>query len=542
VTVRGPSWLLSILGIASTFATSLFVGGCSGSASDAVSAGLQQATSSGDAGLPDASAPDSGGGRVVPSAFFGIDLTEPAAFPQNGQGLAGHFGALRFWDTGWGTAGAQWPQVEVAEGSFAFDVVDQVLADLKRAGITEAFYTLSRVPSWASSQPDDPDCDYYEENLHGECDLPGDVLPDGTGTNARWRAWVARIATHVVHELDHNSYATIKYWEPWNEFGRNPIINDAFPYVPAPHGLPISIRATYAQLVRLTEDTNCIITGRVQTIRSNGNEKCSSVLASVGLQSPVDPSAVIVAPSAGDNPDFYPGAGLNTEQNLLYCDGTHIAGDGCTTGDAGANAVDVINFHMYAGDWYSGKTPLEKNLAEQVGGARSILHAQELSKPLWSGEGSWSLDSDYPNVDNQAAYVARYHLLGWSLGMDAMYWYSYGAKCGGYGTLWCQPTGLTKAGQAWVSLYDWIVGTSMSPCTANGTVWTCNLAQAGTIAGTTAAEILWDSDPRYYCGTTCPTHSYPVPDQFAHYEELDGTNGTIAAHTIALGIKPVLIR
>jgi hypothetical protein len=225
---------------------------------------------------------------------------------------------------------------------------------------------------------------------------------------------------------------------------------------------------------------------------------------------------------------------LNAETNFLYCTGKQLPGDNCTTGNAGSNAVDVINFHVY-----QKHEPLEASIVKYMTNAKAILQPQDAAKPIWNGEGSWGKaeESDFKTPDSQASYVARYLLMGRSLGLASEYWYAYGSSCGGIGTLFCPATGLNKAGYAWTKVYDWLVGASMTPCSENGSVWTCDL----TLANGAQAEILWDSDPKYYCGQTCPTHSYVVPDRFTEYEDLDGTKGAIQNHTISIGIKPVRI-
>jgi hypothetical protein len=58
-----------------------------------------------------------------------------------------------------------------------------------------------------------------------------------------------------------------------------------------------------------------------------------------------------------------------------------------------------------------------------------------------------------------------------------------------FGTLWTPRDGLTKAGVAYGQIYNWIADSTLTtPCSANGTVWTCGL----TPANGSAAQAIWD--------------------------------------------------
>src|ERR1035441_3929441 len=91
------------------------------------------------------------------------------------------------------------------------------------------------------------------------------------GTSAIWKAWIRAIATHANNPTYLQTHAHIKYWEIWNE-------PDASFYW----------AGTFAQLARLTEDANCIITGRGM-IHESGN----------GTATPC--TATAIDPTAGDD-------------------------------------------------------------------------------------------------------------------------------------------------------------------------------------------------------------------------------------------------
>src|SRR5208283_4110652 len=138
-----------------------------------------------------------------------------------------------------------------------------------------------------------------------------------------------------------------------------------------------------------------------------------------GYPGPFDTTAQIVQPSItgpGSTPPL---------RCYLYCDSGMETG--CPKWHANScqdswpnlpSAVDVINFHYYANT----NNPEDLNITKQ-GYLRyaGVLNQQELSKPLWMGEGSWG-NSDADSNQNawwqdpyaQGGFVARYFAILWS--------------------------------------------------------------------------------------------------------------------------------
>jgi uncharacterized protein YjdB len=433
--------------------------------------------------------------------LFGLHIHSTATpWPRIG------FGGFRLWDTN-----TYWAQIERSNGVYDFSTLDRVLAELHSHGISTVVYTFGQVPNWASSNPTDSACDFASWDGTGGCDLPRDINPDGSGTDQTWINFVTALAHHVNDPAYLQTHAHIQYWEPWNEWYRNNVVNTY------PWNL-ISLRATYAQMVRMSEDLRCIITG---TGLVNGNA-CTAMA--------IDSTAKIVSPSdGGQNP-----GSLAVFQNFLYCDGTGpnapIAGSYCTTGSRGSSAVDIVNTHFYE---TNGHPP--ENLALNVSEYKAILSATDLAKPLWSTEDGWGNNSAVPDPDIQASWVARYHLVGWSSGLAEMYWYRYDGPT--IGTLWTSSGGLTPAGVAYGQVYNWIVGSSLStPCSASGTVWTCGL----TLGNGTAAEVIWDTSQTCSDGS-CATRNQNVSSTWTNYLDLTGSNHAITNGTAPVSIKPILL-
>jgi Bacterial Ig-like domain (group 2) len=433
----------------------------------------------------------------VGSTLFGLHIHSTSTpWPMIG------FGSYRLWDND-----TRWAQMNTADGIYDFTQVDAVLAELKSHGITDVVYTFGGVPQWASSNPTDMSCDYSGVAPGGGCDLPTDINADGSGSNQTWINFVTAFAAHVNDATYLQTHAHIKFWEPWNEWYRNPIVN-SYPWN------SISLRSTYAQIVRLSEDLRCTITGAGSV---NGTS-CSSAA--------IDSTAKILTPSTGGDSC----CGKQTVmQNFLYCDDAPISGSQCSTGFRGSAVADVINSHFYEG---AGEQP--EVVANNVNQYKAFLSATDLAKPMWSDEGGWGNNSSVPDPDVQASWVARYYLVGWSAGLKELYWYSFDGSI--YGTLWTS-NGLTKAGIAYGTIYDWVVGSTLTtPCAASGSIWTCGF----TLANGTPAQAIWDTS-QTCSNESCTANNQSVSSAWTNYQDLTGTNQSITNGTVPVGLKPILL-
>jgi hypothetical protein len=233
-------------------------------------------------------------------------------------------------------------------------------------------------------------------------------------------------------------------------------------------------------------------------------------------------------------------------QNLLYCTCANNSCSSttsiCTTGSAGSAAIDVLSVHLYP----NGYTP--EQIPSSVATVRSYLHAYDLAKPFWSDEGGWGPTAAAPQIGNgdpdlEAAFVARFHIMLWASGLVRAYWYEWDNAA--TGQLWspssisgCNTpftTGyLCTGGIAYQQVHDWLVGSTLTNCSANGTSWTCNLLYKGA-----PAQIIWDTSQT--CGNgLCGTIQYSVSNIFNNYKDLSGATHTISG-AVPVGIKPVLL-
>jgi hypothetical protein len=475
-------------------------------------------------------------GSLVPVAktFFGMHLhyaTSPVPASMEGAG--------RIWDSN----AAQWPNLNPANGTFTWTNLDAVLLDYKNAGINDIMYTLGRVPTWASSNPNDTSCDYSNlgSKYYGSCDLPTDLNADGTGTDLTWRNWVQNIAQHVNDPTYLQTHAKITYWEPCNECYRSPTLDPGY----GTGGASVAYKGTYNQLVRMMQDARCIIVG-------NSNDPITALNTTCALAGypviGVDPTAKMVMPSTsplqvGKNNPPYP----EVTQNILYCtcsgNSCSASSTGCTSGSAGSAAVDVLSVHIYPNNYTPEQVPSE------VAIVRSYLNSSDLAKPLWAGEVGWGQNTVATQIgqgdpDLESAWVARFNIMAWASGLIRSYWYEWDNAS--YGTLW-SPTSIKgcttpftsgyicSAGTAYQQVYNWMLGSTLTNCSVVGTGWTCNLIQSNG----SPAQIIWDTSQTCSNGL-CGTIQYSVSSTFNTYEDLTGASYNISG-TVSVGIKPILL-
>jgi hypothetical protein len=448
-----------------------------------------------------------GGGPLSPATLFGFTdtSTQSKNFPTVSYGMQ------RFWDS----PPLQWPSINTASGVFDFTHLDSTLAQGHSSGVMEGMYTLSRTPPWATSNPSDTSCHYttaVSGGGAGECDAPIDLNTDGSGTNAIWKAWITAIATHVNDATYLQTHSHIRYWEIWNEPDNQPFWSGSF-----------------AQLARLTEDANCIITGR-GVIHESGNGSATPCTATA-----IDPTAKIVMSSGHAKT----GGALTYAQNQLYCNASPKGYElPCPIpANAIATAVDIINFHMKPGNETGNNCPAptpctpESAMQMYVSNIHGMLQPAELAKPLWDGEASYAMNgftNAYSDQDMAASFMARFYLINWSLNISGMAWYDWNE-------LVAQPASVQTAYQ---QTYNWLANSSLStPCAASGTLWSCGITQSGK-----QYLIMWDTAQSCANGS-CTTGNQTVASQWTQYQDMTTASSpiTISGHVVPVGVKPVVL-
>jgi hypothetical protein len=507
---------------------------CNHKASPYAAGGAKQASDSGDLGLQSTAAIDAAEtsiqygcvagcgngpqrdvpGELVSTTYFGIDYNSSASFPTT---ISHQIGRL------WDMPGTEWPYIETANNVFSWSVLDSQLAAMYSNGVMYAEMPLSRTPNFASSQPFDTVCDYYNSSAPtgsgaaGQCDPPSDLNADGTGTDLYFRNWVAALAMHVNTPGYTNSHARILVYETWNE--------------PDTTGFWSATNGTYDQLIRMEQDLYCIVKGGAFTIARTG-ESCPQVWAtvtSVVLGAPADPSAYVLMPS-------YHVTSTAMAEAFLYCTGSGVGTQPCHGG--GAGQTDVVNFHIKPGDDPSltAETMLDSGMTMIDG----VLQPSELAKPVFNTEGGFSSTgwyAPYTDADMQAAFVGRFFVYAMQKGISNNVWYNWNPALSGLGS--------TTANSAYGQVESWLAGATLASCSASapGTAGTglytysCPLTQGNG----TPAMLIWDNS-QSCSGGVCTTTNQAVPSYYTSYFALGGGPAIpLVSNHVPVGIKPTLL-
>ena len=228
----------------------------------------------------------------------------------------------------------------------------------------------------------------------------------------------------------------------------------------------------------------------------------------------LDPAATILSPSI-------------VSWGYQYLDSYFAAG--------GTVDIDALAFHSYPDP--------TNDIAETITGSmistlRTVMTKYGLAgKPMWDTEGSWGYASagaiTDPNL--RAAFVARSHLLHWSMGISRFYWYCWDDP--NIGTLFTPGSAPSQPAIAYQQVYDWMHGAVLSqPCSDNGAsssydaTYSCELTRTGG----SAMLAVWN---------TQGDSVYTVPAQYLHYRDLSGNVYTVPSnHQVTIGLKPILLQ
>ncbi len=429
------------------------------------------------------------------NTFFGMHIHSVGTPWPDTVVFTVQFGGLRLWDSGTG-----WSEINTAPGVFDFSHMNSWLTEAQ-ANNVDVLYNLGRTPNWASSMPNDSTCNYSDlGGGNGQCWPPNDLNSDGSGTDAIWISWVTSVVSQHKGQ--------IKYYEIWNEWN-----------------IEASWSGTTQQLVRMTQDARCVVEGPPSGSSCNSN---STFPSGTGL----DPSAQIVTPApvgGGTSQSALAAAARNMD---LFLNQTQA-------GNMGPGSfVDVIGFHCYVSTQTLGDFPIPENVTTVNNNVAGVSGVQ--GKPLFCTEGGWgnAIIEGFTDTDLQAAFLARYYLLQNSTNVARVYWYAWDTTPTDI-ALW-SPTDTTPAAIAYGEVYKWINGATLSsPCSSNGTVYTCALTRPN---GYTALAV-WDSSTNSSCYTTgTPTCStFTIPSQYKLYRDLSGNETGVPGSTIPLSAKPILL-
>jgi polysaccharide biosynthesis protein PslG len=406
--------------------------------------------------------------------------------------------------TSWRSLGSsvKWADIETAPGVYDFSHLDQWISKAK-ASNADILYTVYASPPWASSRgpsctgvgspnrgclgPTNTNCAFLQQDGPGICDPPVDLFCDGTGTNQNFVNFVTALIQHV-------GPGTIKYWEMWNEPNNPREWNGDADCSGTPHG-------GYLMLARMARDLKATVTA-------------------------FDPKAQFTTPPCG-SPDCAASWLTNYFAN-----------------SDGASSADIVAFHGYISTGACpSDCPVPELVGSQIDDLTSKLPASELAKPLFDTEGGWGSAPGSKTVDaitdpdQQASFLARYYLIQMSRHIAKFFWWSWDIP--GQAALYNASTkSISPAASAYVQIVRWTnAGTAtVGPCSANGTVWTCNVQSSSGVM----AEAIWDTS-QTCSGGKCSSAPVSTPAQFNAYLDLAGNQAQLSGASAPVGLKPILL-
>jgi putative glycosyl hydrolase len=403
----------------------------------------------------------------VQPEFFDLLVDKPFG-PESSSPITIPFSSLRLLGRG-----VAWSQLCRTPSACDWPRLDQWLAAAKRNGVSEVLYTNMKTPPWASSNPTGR-CWWHPK---GECFPPRDITPDGGGSDSLFKEFIQALVDHN-RKLDPHTYAKIKFWGIWNE-----------------PNVGVFWKGTQPQLVRIGKDAYSIIKA-------------------------ADPGALIVSPEAAST----------SGQHAL-----NVAGDWLDRylAAGGGAYFDVIGFHagcntLGEGDHPAAECviPIIRHIKENV-----AKYPEAAGKPLWMTEGNWGSSADFKQPSDAGAFLVRYYTLLASQDVRRVYWFEWdGDPNGCCGALWSRQTGELPGAKAYKGVYKWLVGRTVSNCSAQGHIWSCDLTGPGY-----KAKMVWDDEYE-------KTASYD-PSGFGSSRDISDvvTRLDPKAHAITVGNMPVLL-
>jgi hypothetical protein len=270
-----------------------------------------------------------------------------------------------------------------------------------------------------------------------------------------------------VRALVVHSNGRIRYWELWNE----PNLAESW-------------------------------AGDVQTL-SQMAQRAYSIIKSI------DPNAIVLTPAATAATN-----NIGSWLNQYFSAG-------------GGNSADIVAFHGYL----PGAVRAPEQLKGVLDSINAVMAASgQSNKPIWDTEASWGTATQLPGLDDQAAFLARYYILHWSLGVQRFYWYAWNSPL--WGSLWSSASSqVLKPGIAYGEVAKWLAGAVFAgPCTAaTDQTWTCQLSRPSGYQ----AEIVWNASGH--------SSAFTVDPRYSQYRDLDSNITAITGATVQIGAKPILL-
>ena len=190
-------------------------------------------------------------------------------------------------------------------------------------------------------------------------------------------------------------------------------------------------------------------------------------------------------------------------------------------GAGGAANFDIVNAHL-RGTTSNNKDPEEfLTMYDDVTAETAKRNLTKL--PIWDDEHGIR-KGEMSDTDLLEGYVARSAILRAGVGLQRQYVYTWDQNA---------PDGLqgNDSGTAWDTVAGWLIGHTISPCTASGTVYTCAVDDG---------QIVWDTSKTCSKGT-CGTSKYTYPTTYKYETDLLGKKTALSGKTVNIGYKPIFL-
>jgi hypothetical protein len=201
--------------------------------------------------------------------------------------------------------------------------------------------------------------------------------------------------------------------------------------------------------------------------------------------------------------------------------------------------LDAMAVHLYP---LADEGP--ETRAAYITGVKAWLSQRGWTGPLWDTEVNFGDRRDFAKkevvipADLAPAYVARTYLDGLALGLGRVYWYTWNDHTLGIDMVDPATGAVLPAGQAYLTLQQWLAGGSLIGCTGEITKLT---GDAGAIS--TCQFMLAAGKPGQVTWTHSGTTALAAPAGTTELCKLDGTcNPLSPGATFEVGPQPVMIR
>ncbi|MCA9608587.1 MAG: hypothetical protein KC619_23450 [Myxococcales bacterium] len=468
--------------------------------------------------------------RPLPEAFFGLDLQLEMEAPwPDDAGLVGH-GRVRAWLAG----GGLWADVQRngRDGALVWDEVDRFVSRAAAHG-HPVLYVVAATPEAAVSPENRSELCAWPTLYPGGCNPPDDwddteqgaCLPPAdaySGPDCTYKEFLVRLVRRYrtagrqdgCPDTDPQCHGTIEAYELGNEVDSYDWPDTRFWAGTATGRSTDSPEHAMLVLARMVEDA-------VDVIHRE------------------DPAAVVLAPS-------FTGLGVEDFERFASLDPSPL------------QHVDAVAFHGYPET--DEEHPPEAIRALVTDYRAALERSPGAGLPLWDTEGGWGWNHGGPctaGADNpciaspwrQTAYLARWYLHQWDMGVETAIWFSWGNN--GWGEIWC-PNGnasedhgigcdelpdatpsVSRAGRAYSELSRWLTGaTRTGRCERVDAVWTCGIERADLNDG--HGVIAWHDDWAGFDGART------IPNRFTACRHLDGNEGPVDGAEVPVFSLPVL--